>query len=91
MQKFMNKKDKPISIDTYLPHNFLAEKIILSTLLISTNAIEITLKRIPVEAFYFKNHQEIYKSIIFLHQSKNSVDILTLMSFLKARSLPPMI
>lgn len=87
MQKFMNKKDKPISIDTYLPHNFLAEKIILSTLLISTNAIEITLKRIPVEAFYFKNHQEIYKSIIFLHQSKNSVDILTLMSFLKDQGL----
>ena len=87
MQKFMNKKDKPISIDTYLPHNFLAEKIILSTLLISTNANEITLKRIPVEAFYFKNHQEIYKSIIFLHQSKNSVDILTLMSFLKDQGL----
>ena len=87
MQKFMNKKDKPISIDTYLPHNFLAEKIILSTLLISTNAIEITLKRIPVEAFYFQNHQEIYKSIIFLHQSKNSVDILTLMSFLKDQGL----
>ena len=87
MQKFMNKKDKPISIDTYLPHNFLAEKIILSTLLISRNAIEITLKRIPVEAFYFKNHQEIYKSIIFLHQSKNSVDILTLMSFLKDQGL----
>ena len=87
MQKFMNKKDKPISIDTYLPHNFLAEKIILSTLLISTNAIEISLKRIPVEAFYFQNHQEIYKSIIFLHQSKNSVDILTLMSFLKDQGL----
>ena len=87
MQKFMNKKDKPISIDTYLPHNFLAEKINLSTLLISTNASEITLKRIPVEAFYFKNHQEIYKSIIFLHQSKNSVDILTLMSFLKDQGL----
>lgn len=83
----MNKKDKPISIDTYLPHNFLAEKIILSTLLISTNAIEISLKRIPVEAFYFQNHQEIYKSIIFLHQNKNSVDILTLMSFLKDKGL----
>ena len=87
MQKFMNKKDKRVFIETYLPHNFLAEKIILSTLLISTNAIEITLKKIPVDAFYFKNHQEIYKSIIFLYQNKNSVDILTLMSFLKDQGL----
>ena len=87
MQKFKNKKNKKILINTYLPHNFLAEKIILSTLLISRDAIETTLKKIPVNAFYFKNHQEIYKSIIFLHQNKNSVDILTLMTFLKDQGL----
>ena len=87
MQKTENKKDKKILINDYLPHNFLAEKIILSTLLISRDAIETTLKKIPVDAFYFKNHQEIYKSIIFLYQNKNSVDILTLMTFLKDQGL----
>ena len=87
MQKTENKKDKKILINDYLPHNFLAEKIILSTLLISRDAIETTLKKIPVDAFYFKNHQEIYKSIIFLYQNKNSVDILTLMTFLKDKGL----
>ena len=87
MQKFKNRRDKKILINNYLPHNFLAEKIILSTLLISNDAIETTLKKIPVDAFYFKNHQEIYKSIIFLHQNKNSVDILTLMTFLKDQGL----
>lgn len=87
MQKIENKKDKKILINDYLPHNFLAEKIILSTLLISRDAIETTLKKIPVDAFYFKNHQEIYKSIIFLYQNKNSVDILTLMTFLKDQGL----
>ena len=87
MQKFKDKKDKKILINNYLPHNFLAEKIILSTLLISRNAIETTLKKIPVDAFYFKNHQEIYKSIILLYQNKNSVDILTLMTFLKDQGL----
>ena len=56
-------------------------------MLISRDAIETTLKKIPVNAFYFKNHQEIYKSIIFLHQNKNSVDILTLMTFLKDQGL----
>ena len=42
-----------------LPHNFLAEQIILSGLLISCDAVEITLQTLPIEAFYFKNHQEI--------------------------------
>ena len=87
MQKFKNRRDKKILINNYLPHNFLAEKIILSTLLISSDAIETTLKKIPVDAFYFKNHQEIYKSIILLYQDKNSVDILTLMTFLKDQGL----
>lgn len=87
MQNFKNKKEAKISINTYLPHNFLAEKIILSSLLISTEAIENTLRKIKIEAFYFKNHQEIYKAIILLYQNKNSVDILTLISFLKDQGL----
>nr|YP_009496906.1 DNA replication helicase [Rhizosolenia fallax]AWT39619.1 DNA replication helicase [Rhizosolenia fallax] len=87
MQNFKNEKEAKISINTYLPHNFLAEKIILSSLLISTEAIENTLRKITIEAFYFKNHQEIYKAIIWLYQNKNSVDILTLISFLKDQGL----
>ena len=87
MQKFRNEKNRKILINNYLPHNFLAEKIILSTLLISRDAIETTLKKIPVDAFYFKNHQEIYKSIILLYQNKKSVDIVTLMTFLKDQGL----
>ena len=53
-------------IKQQLPHNFLAEQMVLSGLLISTDAIEITLKILPIEAFYFKNHQEIYKAIMFI-------------------------
>ena len=58
-------------IDKYLPHNFLAEKMILSCLLINSEAIEITLQTLSIEAFYFKNHQEIYKCLIFMY--KNSL------------------
>jgi replicative DNA helicase len=36
----MNK----LLIENYLPHNFLAEKMILSCLLINSEAIEITLQ-----------------------------------------------
>ena len=56
MQKF-EKSTRLLTVNKYLPHNFLAEKIILSSLLISTEAIENTLRKITIEAFYFKNHQ----------------------------------
>jgi replicative DNA helicase len=38
--------------------------MILNCLLINTESIEFTLQTLSVEAFYFKNHQEIYKAII---------------------------
>jgi replicative DNA helicase len=54
----MNKEQ--ILMEKYLPHNFLAEKMILSCLLVNFEAVELSIKSIPIEAFYFKNHQEIY-------------------------------
>lgn len=70
-----------------LPHNFLAEQIILSGLFISCDAVEITLQTLPIEAFYFKNHQEIYKAIICLYQNNVSIDILTVLTFLQDNGL----
>ena len=82
--KFNNQQ---LFLNQQLPHNFLAEQMILSGLLISSEAVEITLKTLPLEAFYFKNHQEIYKAIIILYQSKLSIDILTLLTFLQDNGL----
>jgi replicative DNA helicase len=82
--KFTNN---PLFIPQQLPHNFLAEQMILSSLLISSEALEITIKILPVDAFYFKNHQEVYKAIIFLYQNKLSLDILTLLTFLQENGL----
>ena len=87
MQELKKTEEFNISINTYLPHNFLAEKVILSTLLISTEAIEITLRRITSETFYFKNHQVIYKAIILSYENKGFIDILTLINFLKEQGL----
>jgi replicative DNA helicase len=86
MQKFNNQSDS-IIINNYLPHNFLAEKMILTCLLISSEAIDITLRTLPVEAFYFKNHQEIFKAIIFMYKNKIPIDILTLTTFLQDNGL----
>lgn len=86
MKKSFSKKNQVI-IDKYLPHNFLAEKMVLSCLLINSEAIELTLKTISVDAFYFKNHQEIYKAILVMYKNKMPVDILTLVTFLQDNGL----
>jgi replicative DNA helicase len=85
--KQLNLNNEQILIDKYLPHNFLAEKMILSCLLINYEAIEITVQTLPIDAFYFKNHQEIYKAIIFMHQKQIPVDALTLTTFLQDNGL----
>jgi replicative DNA helicase len=86
MNKFQMKKRRTL-VENYLPHNFLAEKTILSCLLINSEAIELTIRTIPAEAFYFKNHQEIYKAIVFMYENKLSIDVLTLTTFLQEKGL----
>lgn len=83
----INSNSKQVLIQKYLPHNFLAEKMILSSLLINSEAIEITLKTISSDVFYFKNHQEIYKAITYMYRNNISIDILTLITFLQDNGL----
>ena len=86
MQRRYSKTNKLI-IDKYLPHNFLAEKMILCCLLVNSEAIEISLRTLSVQAFYFKNHQEIYKAIKIMYKNKTAIDILTLLTFLQDNAL----
>lgn len=76
-----------LTVDKYLPHNFLAEKIILSSLLINLDAIELVLRSVKVETFYFKNHQELYKTILEMYKKKIPIDIITLNSFLQDKGM----
>ena len=81
------KINEQILIQKHLPHNFLAEKMVLNCLLINIESVELTLQTLPVEAFYFKNHQEIYKAIGFMYKNKLTIDILTLITFLQDNGL----
>ena len=76
-----------IFIQKHLPHNFLAEKMILNCLLTNTESIDLILETLPTEAFYFTNHQEIYRAIIFMYNNKLPLDILTLITFLQDNGL----
>ena len=69
--------------DIPLPYNFLAEKIVLSCLLISYEAVEIAIKTVRVETFYFINHQEIYKAIVEMYQKKLPITVISVNDFLK--------
>ena len=66
-----------------LPYNFLAEKIILSCLLLNSDAVEITLKTVRIETFYFLNHQEIYRAIVQMYRKKLSINVISVNNFLK--------
>ena len=81
------KINEQILIQKHLPHNFLAEKMVLNCLLINIESVELTTQSLPVEAFYFKNHQEIYKAILFMYKNELKIDILTLMTFLQDNGL----
>ena len=80
-QPLSNKNE--ITSEKHLPHNFLAEKMILSCLLVNSEAIETTLQILPIEAFYFKNHQEIYLTMQTMHEKKTPIDVLTLLTVLQ--------
>ena len=81
----VRKKNENLDLDQirYLPHNFLAEKMILSCLLINPDAIRITSQTISVENFYFKNHQKLFQVILLMYQKNKLVDIMTLTNTLQ--------
>ena len=82
MKNFDNKVQFSLP-KTPLPHNFVAEKIVLSCLLINYEAIEITMKTVQAETFYFINHQEIYKAIIEMYHKKVPINVFSVNDFLK--------
>ena len=84
MNKKLNFESK---VNKFLPHNFLAEKMVLSSMLINTEVIEIVFKHLTIDAFYFKNHQEIFKSILIIYRNRQIVDIINLTTFLQENGL----
>ena len=78
-----SKSDNYLCVSNYLPHNFLAEKIILSSLIVNPESLEIIIRSITVEVFYFKNHQEIYKAILHLYKQNKPINLIRLITFLQ--------
>lgn len=86
MNSFDNANNK-VLIDTLLPNNFLAEKMILSCIIFNSEVIEIIQPNLSVNDFYFKNHQELYQTLLKMNKSQLPIDIVTLTIFLQDNGL----
>lgn len=86
MNYFDTNTDKFL-IKESLPHNFLAEKMILSCMIFNSAAIEIIQKNLARESFYFKNHQELYTTLLRMDDKKLAIDLVTLTIFLQDQGL----
>lgn len=82
MNSFIKNSSKTF-IKNSLPHNFLAEKMILSCILRNPETIELTRQNLVIEAFYFKNHQELYQNLLYMEENNFSIDIITVTELLQ--------
>lgn len=66
-----------------LPYNFLAERLVLGTILTNNETILVVSQQLTIESFYLKAHQIIYKGILFLYGDGKKVDYVTLTTWLQ--------
>jgi len=83
----LDSNNEKMIIQNSLPHNFLAEKMILSCIIFNPETLEITRQNLVVKAFYFKNHQELYKALLKMEEENLSIDIVTVTNFLQDNGL----
>lgn len=85
--KNVNNTFPELVINKYLPHAILAERLVLGNILINSDSLELTIRYLTIDAFYFKPHQQIYHTILNLQQNSINVDITTIISLLQNEGL----
>lgn len=69
------------------PQNIDAEKAVLGAMMLSEEAIGVSIEHIDSFYFYETAHQKIYEAIKDLYAGRKNVDLITLSDFLKNKSL----
>lgn len=70
-------------LDTILPYNLLAEKLVLGSILTIPEAILVVSEKLPIEAFYLQNHQIIYKALLILYAEGRTIDYINLITWIQ--------
>ena len=78
-----NQNKKEFLLKDSLPHNFLAEKMILSCMVLNSETIDVIRQHLVIEAFYFKNHQQLYSSLLIMIDEGLQIDLVTMTVFLQ--------
>jgi replicative DNA helicase len=79
--------ENELKVDQTLPYNFLAERLVLGSILNNPETIVIVSQRLNIESFYLKAHQIIYKGILVLYGEGKKVDYITLITWLQDNKL----
>nr|YP_010198280.1 replication helicase subunit [Gracilaria ornata]UAD86696.1 replication helicase subunit [Gracilaria ornata] len=75
-----------IILDPILPHNYIAEEILLGTILIHPTIFPQLMPFLKSDSFFVESHQLIYASLVTLHKNKK-IDILQLFYFLNSSQI----
>jgi len=80
-----------LNLTAQLPHSFTLEKTLLTCILVncdtSFQTLEVIMEHLPIDAFYFKNHQKLYETFIKMYQEDLSIDFLTTMDYIQCHGL----
>lgn len=66
-----------------LPHSLEAEQCVLAGMVLDPEALKKVVAILSVEDFYHPCHKKIFQGIVFLHDKKNPVDIVTIAHLFK--------
>ena len=80
-----------LNLTAQLPHSFALEKTLLSCIMVhcdtSFQTLEIIMEHLPVDAFYFKNHQKLYQTFIEMYRQDLSIDFRTATDYIQCYGL----
>lgn len=74
-------------VSKILPYNFLAERLVLGSILTNSEAIVVVSQQLKIETFYLKAHQIIYKGMLALYAEEKDIDYITLTTWLQDNKL----
>lgn len=78
---------QPLSDDRLPPQNIEAEESILGGILLDPEAITRVIDILRPEGFYLKNHEDIYRAALTLHQQGKPTDLMSVATWLQDHQL----
>lgn len=70
-----------------IPYSEIAEKMVLSAILLDNRVIYLISQKLSIEAFYLKKNQNIYKTCLDLYSQGKVIDIVTVINLLKTKNI----